>query len=209
MFGIADDIFERGAFLIFIFLVIIVGITYFMFFYDQPKSIEEGMGAKNFGFAKVQSPPFKNNSSVRQCLNTERKCDGSNGCKGPDGSPIPETATNPDGYKCCSFQCESEELDRRPCKSNEKTCRSGNACKMENTLVSPAALTNSGLLCCKYDCVEDFTVVRACFPTESVCPSGSYCYDYSDNIVVPNAYTSNGKSCCVNVTQNGSPCVTI
>lgn len=182
-----------------------------MFFTEKETGIAVGENtrASAFMFAKSDGHVVTNSSTVRQCLNTERQCPGSERCRGADGKVTGGTATTPNGFVCCRYECESQKMERRPCKSTERKCGLGKACRFANTIVAATAIDEAGRTCCAFDCDDVDPPVRACFGTEALCPAGSYCYDFNGSVNVPNARSPNGNSCCSVTTQGKNPCVAI
>ncbi len=157
-----------------------------------------------------ESPLAAGSTPTRACMITERQCPGEKNCRAANGGLTGAAAMTSDGHKCCTYRCEDDYIDIRPCKSTEKTCDRQQACRMGNTVQMPEAITASGLSCCKFDCDTGDIPTRACFPgSETVCPPNSYCYDFNGNVTVPKARMSNGNSCCGYTGQGNPTCVPI
>lgn len=144
----------------------------------------------------------------RACLITEKQCPAEKNCRAANGGLTGAAAVTSDGHKCCTFGCEDDYIDTRPCKSSETTCEGMVACRMGDNVTMPEAVTYGGRSCCRFACDTGDLPQRACHAnSEEVCPPNSYCYDFNGNISVPKARMSNGNSCCQYLGSDKQVCV--
>jgi hypothetical protein len=143
----------------------------------------------------------------RACYITETRCPNPGGekprkCLGVDGRTADPAANTLDGTGyCCTFGCESQTPTyRQHCKSDETVCsvnKNRRVCTMDGKVLAPSSMMLSGIGCCAFDCFDPASLPeRACFPQEVVCPGKSFCYNFSQEVTIPNATNKNGNVCC-------------
>ena len=194
-----------------VFIVAFV-IIYLLFIFFQDKIRKNNMNGSPYGSVNVvgdllNKDPVNIFSSIkRKCLVSESRCPTPpNGkpkkCVGVNGQPIDPAAVENDSTYCCTFGCETEiPTYRHSCRSNETLCnvsKNRRVCTMDKKVILPSSMLFSGSQCCEYDCF-DWTSLpeRACYPEEVICPGRSYCYNFSNEITVPNATNEQGNACC-------------
>ena len=188
-----------------IFVGLAIAALYGIISTTTSSSTTEPMRAERQG-ASATNPK---DNGIRQCMNTETKCPGHMKCIGANGKVSGSAAIDPKGNQCCTYKCENDPVPVRECKASETMCMTGQACRMENNIVPPLAVSVYGASCCEYGCDDIKYPVRACFSDENVCATGSYCYDFNGDIVVPTAIASGGGVCCNHIGEGNPVCVSI
>lgn len=131
----------------------------------------------------------------RFCLATETVCSGGAQCRGGNGQLANPAAKTPTGDHCCTFTCENEVIPVRLCKSGERMCPPGQACRMGTTIKGVNAITPSGESCCTFACNSTEPESRNCFASETLCAASSLCYGYTGSVTQPSATNSVGVCC--------------